>query len=288
VDWQAGPATLHMFKRVTIIGLGLIGGSLGLAIRERRLAEEIIGVSRRQSTIRKAMSLGVVDRVTLDIKEGVCGSDFVILTAPVLTIIEIAKRIKGVLKKGVIVTDAGSTKYDVVKNIEAIFPNGASFVGSHPLAGSEKSGLNFVNKDLFKDAYCLLTKTPNTDSKAFKKIKIFWRRIGMRVVSMNAKQHDKIISKISHLPHAVSASLSNTCRGIDLSLAAGGFKDTTRISSGSPELWKDIFLTNRKNLARDINMLKKELSKLETALIRGDEKKILYFLKKAKGVRDSV
>ncbi|MDP8229612.1 MAG: prephenate dehydrogenase [Candidatus Gorgyraea atricola] len=277
-----------MFKRVTIIGLGLIGGSLGLAIKEKRLAKEVIGVSRRQTTIRQALSLGAVDRVTLDLEKGIKDSDLIILTAPVLTIIDIAGRIKGSIKKGAILTDAGSTKKDIVNKIEKILPASANFVGSHPIAGSEHSGVAYADRDLFKGAYCMMTKTRRTDKKALNKVKRFWNKLDMKVEVMSPEKHDHIVSGLSHLPHAASVALSNSCAKKDLHLAAGGFKDTTRVAAGSPELWKDIFLTNRKNIIKDIRVLKRELSKIESALKNSNSSELLKLFKKAKDIRDSI
>ncbi len=259
-----------MFKRVTIIGLGLIGGSLGLAIREKRLAERIIGVSRRPSTIRKAKAIKAVHATTLDIKKGVEGSDLIILAAPVLTIIKLAERISNCLKKGAIVIDAGSTKRHIVSKIESLLPQGVSFIGSHPIAGSEKSGVGFADKDLFKGAYCILTKTERTNKKALNKIKRFWSRLGIKVEIMSPYAHDKVISRLSHLPHVTSVALANTCFKKDLRLTGGGFKDTTRIASGRPELWKDILVTNRSNILRDIKAHKRELSLISSALAKGN------------------
>lgn len=275
-----------MFNRVTIIGLGLIGGSLCLAIKEKRLAREIVGVSRRKSTIDQAVKNRIVDFATLDLKDGVKDSDLVIITTPVFKIVDIAKKIAPFFKKGAIVTDAGSTKKYIVENIEKARLKGMDFVGSHPIAGSEKSGIKHADKDLFKGAYCIVTEAKN--KSALNKVKKFWASIGMKVIVMPAQSHDKLLSKISHLPHALAVSLVNTAAGNGLDLAAGGFKDTTRIASGEPELWQDIFLTNRGNLIRDINILKKELSKIEEALKSNNSRKLHGLLKKAKSIRDSL
>jgi prephenate dehydrogenase len=277
-----------MFKRITIIGLGLIGGSLGLAIKKQRLAKEVIGVSRRRSTVIRALSIGAVDKVTLDAKKAVKGSDLIILCAPVLEIIDILKKISGSLDKGSIVTDAGSTKTEIAKKIESYLPEGVDFVGSHPLAGSERSGVMNSDKGLFKGAYCIVTKTSKTRQAALNKVKKFWRGIGMKVEVMSPEKHDCVISRLSHLPHAVSVALCNSCSGQDMRLAAGGFKDTTRIASGEPELWKDIFLTNRKNITRDIGKIEKELSKIRKALQNNKSREILKLLTKAKTIRDGI
>lgn len=277
-----------LFNRVVIIGLGLIGGSLGLVIKDKRLAKEVIGISRRKSTIQKALAMKAVDNVTLDLKKGVKGADLVIIAAPVFKIVSIAKIIAPLLKKGAILTDAGSTKRYIVSNIEKIVPGGLYFVGSHPMAGSEKSGVVHADKNLFKGAFCVLTKTKNTNPTALNKIKRFWSGLGMKVVIMSPKEHDKAVSRISHLPHSVAISLVNSLGQADLRLAAGGLKDTTRIASGEAELWKDIFLTNRENLIKDIRVFRKELSKVEYALKNNGGARLLKILSKAKFTRDTL
>jgi len=277
---------MRLFNRVTIIGLGLIGGSLALTIKEKKIAREVIGVSRRKSTINHAVKAGIVDFATLDLGRGVRDSDLVIIAAPVFKIVDIAKRIAPFLKEGAILTDAGSTKKYIVKNIESFSGKGLNFVGSHPIAGSELSGIKYADKGLFKGAYCIITATENTE--ALGKVKRFWVSLGMKVVVMHPDTHDKLLSKISHLPHAAAASLVNTIGKNGLDLAAGGFKDTTRIASGEPELWKDIFLTNRENLIKDIGLLRKELLKIEKALKGRNSRDLISFLRRAKAIRDSL
>lgn len=277
-----------MFKKVTIIGLGLIGGSLALAIKEKKLAKEVVGVSRRKSTISRAIKKKIVDSATLDLKRGVKDSDLIIIAAPVLKITEIMKLAAPFLKKGAILTDAGSTKRYVVKEAEKIIRGGVYFVGSHHIAGSEKSGVKSADKDLFKKAYCIITKTKNADPKAMARLKKFWSGLEMRVITMTPQAHDKLLSGISHLPHAVSVSLVNSVDRNSLKLAAGGFRDVTRIASGEPGLWKDIFFTNKDNLIKDIEVLKKELSKIQAALKSNDQARLLKLLGKAKIIRDSL
>jgi prephenate dehydrogenase len=277
-----------MFKRVTIIGLGLIGGSLALAIKEKKLAKEIIGVSRRKSTINQAIKNKIVDFATLDLEDGVRDSDLVIIATPVFKIARIAKQAVPFLKKGAILTDAGSTKKYIVKNIEKAGLKGMHFVGSHPIAGSERSGIKSADKDLFKGAYCILTETRNVNPKAFSKVKKFWGDIGMKVRVMPVDAHDRLLSKISHLPHVAAVSLVNSIGRKGIDLAAGGFQDTTRIASGEPELWKDIFLTNKENIIKDIGLLKKELFKIEAALKSNNSQDLLRLLSRAKSIRDSL
>jgi prephenate dehydrogenase len=261
---------------------------LALAIKEKKLAREIVGVSRRKSTIKRAAKEKIVDFATLDLKEGVRDSDFVIIAAPVLKIVKIAEMIAPFLKKGAIVTDAGSTKRYIVESIEKIGLKAAYFAGSHPIAGSEKSGIKYADKDLFKGACCIITDTRNTDREALGRIKRFWKALEMKVIIMPLDRHDRLLSKLSHLPHAVSVSLVNSAGRKDIALAAGGFRDTTRIASGEPGLWNDIFLTNRENLIKDIRVFKKELSKIETALKNNNGAHLLKLLSNAKSIRDSL
>nr|MBU1328760.1 prephenate dehydrogenase [Candidatus Omnitrophota bacterium] len=277
-----------MFKRITIIGLGLIGGSLALAIKEKKLAKEVIGVSRRKSTINQAIKNKIVDFATLDLEDGVKDSDFVIIATPVFKIAKIANQTAPFLKKGAILIDAGSTKKYIVKSIEKTKLKDLYFVGSHPIAGSERSGIKSADKNLFKGAYCILTETKNTNPKALNKVKKFWGELGMKVRVMSVDAHDRLLSKISHLPHAVAVSLVNSIGREGIDLAAGGFQDTTRIASGEPELWKDIFLTNKKNIVKDIGLLKKELFKIEAALKSNNSQDLLKLLGRAKSIRDSL
>lgn len=279
---------MKLFNRITIIGLGLIGGSLALAIKEKKLAKEIAGVSRRKSTIDFAIKNKIVDLATLDLKDGVKDSDLIVIATPVLKIFGIAKQVVPFLKKDAIFTDAGSTKGHIVKAIEGIGFQGVDFVGSHPIAGSEKSGIKSANKDLFKKSFCVLTKTKYTNPKAIERLKKFWGLLGMQVAVMSPEMHDRLLSEISHLPHAVSVSLVNSIGKEARKFAGSGFKDVTRIASGEPELWKDVFLTNRHNLMRDIEVIKGELSKMQIALRKNDEISLLKFLKRAKAIRDSL
>lgn len=279
---------MKLFNRVTIIGLGLIGGSLGLAIKNHRLAKEVIGISRRTHTLTKALKIGAVDRVTLDARLGIKDADLVILATPVLKIPDIIKEISGGLKEGSIVIDVGSTKNFVVKEAEKSLPVNVNFVGCHPMAGSEKKGIDFARNDLFKGNHCILTRTKTTERDALLKIKNFWERLGMKVVIMSPTRHDRIVSSLSHLPHAVSVTLINTLRDFDLRLGSGGLRDTTRIAASDPELWVDIFLTNKKNILRDIGNFEKNLKALETALKKSDRIILYNFFKKAKAKREAM
>jgi prephenate dehydrogenase len=222
----------------------------------------------------------------LDLREGVKGAELVILAAPVLKITELAKKIRPFLKKGAILIDAGSTKDYIVREIEKVSRKEIDFIGCHPIAGSEKAGIARADKNLFKGCWCIVTRTARTDRKALEKVRRFWRALDMKIVVMGPIQHDRLLSKISHLPHAVAVALVNTLGKKDSIFAAGGFKDTTRIASGEPELWKDIFVTNRDNVLKDIRTFKRELSKTEKAIGYKNTTALLQLLQQAKKRRD--
>ncbi len=277
-----------MFKRIAIIGLGLIGGSLGLAIKKQRLSKQVIGVSRKNSTLSKALKIGAVDRVTKNVVSAVKDSDLIIVATSVLRIPEIVRKISGDFKKGSIVIDVGSTKNFVVKEIEKDIPEDVNYVGCHPMAGSEKKGIDFARDDLFKGNHCILTRTKTTKKEALLKIKNFWERLGMKVAIMSPARHDRIISSLSHLPHAVSVTLMNALRDFDLELGSGGLRDTTRIAASDPEIWVDIFLTNKKNILSDIENFEKNLKVLKGALEKSDNFELFKFFARAKTKRQEM
>ncbi len=277
-----------MFKRITIIGLGLIGGSLGLSIKRHRFAREVVGVSRRRKTLTRALKIGAVDRVTLNSTEGIKDADLIILATPILKIIDIFKRIKENLKEGCIVIDVGSTKNFVSRKIEKEIPECVSYVGCHPMAGSEKKGIDFARSDLFKGNYCILTRTRDTQREALLKIRKFWEGLGMKVVIISPEKHDRIISSLSHLPHAVSVALINSLNNLELKLSSGGLRDTTRIAASDPELWRDIFLTNRKNILREIGNFEKSLKILKNLLKKSDKAGLFKFFHRAKVIRETI
>lgn len=278
------------FNKVAIIGVGLIGGSIGLAIKKKRLAGEVIGVFRRGTTLKRALKCKAVDRGVMDIVSGVKDADLIILAAPVHLIPGLAAKVLKSAKPGAIITDAGSTKEWIVNEIEGLSgkPSNVYFVGSHPMAGSEHTGVEFAAGDLFKGSPCIVTKTPRTDTGALRKVSFFWRSIGGRIKVMSPREHDRTVSLISHLPHMVAFALAGAVPVKDMACAAEGFRDTTRVASSDPELWADIFLTNKRALSDAGAIFNRHYEKLLKAIDRGDRRMTVSILKHSKSRRDKL
>jgi cyclohexadieny/prephenate dehydrogenase len=278
------------FKKVTIIGVGLIGGSIGLAIRKRGLADEVVGVFRHESTLKKALKRNAVDRATMFIESGVKEADLIIVASPVRSIPKIIKMAAKCAKEGAIITDAGSTKAWIVSSVEKGLAKDRKihFVGSHPMAGSEHAGVEFANADLFEKAPCIVTNSAATDRVSLNRVIKFWGSLGTIVKVMSPASHDKSVSLISHLPHIVAFSLAGSVPLRELQYAAEGFKDTTRVASSDPELWADIFLTNRREILKAGRLFNSYYKEMLKAISRGDHKKTVNFLKRAKSKRDAL
>jgi prephenate dehydrogenase len=281
------------WKKVTLVGVGLLGGSLGIALRERRLAHAVVGFVRRAASIAECRQAGAVDEVTLDLAEAVSGADLVVLCTPLAQMPGLVTQMLPVLRRGAVVTDVGSVKAVVVRELEPLVARaGAHFVGSHPMAGSERTGVSSARGDLFHNAVCVVTSTPRTAPGARLKVKRLWRSVGGRVLELDAPAHDALVSRSSHLPHFVAAALAahvlepRATRELAL-LCAGGFRDTTRIASSSVEMWRDIALANRRNLSRELGALAKELLAVKAKLERGDAKGVERFLATARERRDA-
>jgi len=257
-------------QHVTIIGVGLIGGSAGLAIKAHDPNVHIAGVGRRASSLDEALAVGAIDSAHLDPADPAARSDMVILATPVGAFARHLESIKPVLKRGALVTDVGSTKACVVQMAEKILGRGGQFVGSHPMAGSERKGPSFARADLFDGATCIVTPTAHTPKQLASRVEKFWRALGMRTVRMTPAVHDKAAARVSHLPHILSAVLMMLPRTADLDVAATGFRDMTRLSGGNPEMWRDIFLTNRKAILDAIDAMDENLCQLRDLLELGD------------------
>jgi prephenate dehydrogenase len=236
-------------KRLSIIGVGLLGGSIGLAVKSAAMHCRVVGYGHRRSTLDKALASGAIDEAANTPAGAVKGADLVILCTPVGLFRQNLADIATALAKGAIVTDVGSTKRGVVKAAAELLPKHARFVGSHPMAGSEKRGVEFARADLFQDARCILTPDPSTNAEALAAVDAFWRTLGMSISTLSPDEHDRLVSQISHLPHALAASLVTMQEDAALPLAGKGFLDSTRIAGGDGSLWRDIFLDNRDHLA---------------------------------------
>jgi prephenate dehydrogenase len=280
------------FRKITIIGVGLLGGSIGLAARKNRAAGEIAGFVRRKKTIADCEKFGATDFATTDLLAAVSDSDLIILCTPLAQMLSLTEQFLPALKTDAIVTDVGSVKADVVRGLESlIVKSGAHFIGSHPMAGAEKTGVAAARADLFQNATCVLTPTRKTNSAALKKLEKFWKSLGARVLKLPPEQHDLFASRTSHLPHVIAATLANHVLNpvnpkMQSQLCATGFRDMTRIASGSPEMWRDIALLNRKKLAKSLDAFISELKKFQHALKCADAKAISIFFETAKMRRD--
>jgi prephenate dehydrogenase len=279
-------------RKITIVGVGLLGGSIGLAARKFRIADEIAGYARRQQTIAECEKFGAMDYATTDLAAAVSNSDLVILCTPLARMRSLAEQFLPALKRGAIVTDVGSVKADVVRELESLISRSrAHFIGSHPMAGGEKTGVAAARADLFENAVCVLTPTAKSHAGAIRKLERFWKLLGARVLKLPPEQHDLFVSRTSHLPHVVAATLANLV--LDPSqpkgqpqLCANGFRDTTRIASGSPEMWRDIAMANRKHLASAVSDFILELQAFQKVLKSADAEGITDFFETAKSRRD--
>lgn len=283
------------FSKITIIGVGLIGGSFAYECKRKRLVSHIMGFGRSEANLKKAVTLNVIDSYTLDLKEAVSNVELVLIAAPVMAIVDIVKKSLPYLKNNVIITDAGSVKYSIVKEIEKIIGcRDFYFVGVHPIAGKEKSGIEAAHIGLFKDSKCIITPTDNTNSGALDKIERIWKEMGSETVIMDAEMHDRILASVSHLPHVIVYSLVNAVSSFiddheDIKqFAAGGFKDTTRIASSDPVMWRDICILNKNNIIRSIDLFQTILQQIRGCIESEDLEGLERQFKAARDVRDEI
>lgn len=275
---------MKMFNKVVIIGTGLIGGSLGLVLKKRRLAGRVIGLSRKHKNAVLAKKIGAIDAIGLSL-DAIADADLVILATPVDTIIDIGIKIAKRLKKSCIVIDVGSTKEKIVAKLSRLIPN---FIGCHPLAGSEKKGVANFNPDIFKGSICVITPSNKTGIKTLRKVKLFWQKIGAQVILLSPKKHDQVLSFTSHLPHALAFSLIACVPDKFLNLSASGLRDTTRIAASDAGIWSQVFLSNRNNLLAALSSFQKNLKSLEFALKANNQKLLKRMLTAAKHKREKL
>ena len=280
------------WKKITLVGVGLLGGSLGMALRKRRLAGSVVGFVRRAASVGECEGLGAVKLATLDLKRAVEGAELIVLCTPIAQMRGLVELMLPSLKPGAIVTDVGSVKGSVVRDLEALVAKaGAHFVGSHPMAGAEKMGVAAARADLFDGAVCVVTPTRKSNPAAVRKVEQLWKAAGARVLKLTPKAHDDLVSRSSHLPHVVAAQLANLILSPEHPkeqgmLCANGFRDTTRIASGSPEMWRDIALANRQNLSRALDAFTDGLDDFRRALKCGDSRAVAKFFEQARERRE--
>jgi prephenate dehydrogenase len=281
------------FQKITLAGVGLLGGSLGLAVKKRGLAKQVVGLVRRDDSIAECEKLGVVDHATRDPLRAIGNADLVVICTPLARMREVLQQMLPALKHDAIVTDVGSAKASVVQELESLVAGaGGRFVGSHPMAGAEKMGPGAARSDLFVNAVCVITPTPQSSPEAVTRVEHFWDAVGARPLRLTPEAHDELVSRSSHLPHVVAAELANYVLSPShpkeqALLCANGFRDTTRIAASSPEMWRDIAMANRKNLARALGVLIEDLKEFQLALETADAKAIEIFFEEARQRRDN-
>jgi prephenate dehydrogenase len=277
-----------LFDQITIVGVGLIGGSVGLAAKARGVARHVVGVGRDRWKLQRAVRLGALDVFTTTLTQGVVDAGLVVVCTPVDRIAATVHEAAFVCGAGTVFTDGGSTKARVVAEIESDLPPGVAFVGAHPLAGSEKAGVEHARADLFDNRVTVLTPTPVTNPAALERVEAFWKGLGSRTVRMSPDDHDRALATTSHLPHALAAGLAGVTPPEWLPLTAGGFRDVTRIAAADPWLWAAIFEANREAVLAALRAFAGRMDEFTRLLESGDRDGLVRWLSEGKQVRDAL
>lgn len=276
-------------EQLTIVGVGLIGGSIGLAAKARGVAGRVVGVGRDPRTLARAQAGGSIDEFTTDLAAAVKAADVVVVCTPVDRVAADVQTAAISAPSRCVVTDAGSTKGNIVRELAGKLPAGAApFIGSHPLAGSEKKGAAHARADLFVDRLVVVTPTADTDPEAASVVDLFWQSLGAKVVRMDPFEHDQALAVTSHLPHAAASGLAAVTPFAWLGLTAGGFRDCTRVAGGDAELWAAIFEANRDAVLTAVDRFQERMAALRTALAAGDRTAVTRWLADGKRVRDAL
>jgi prephenate dehydrogenase len=278
----------QLFRRVAIVGVGFMGASLGLAIKKKGLAKEVVGIGRHETSLREATDVGAIDESFLDLKKGIVGADLIILATPVAAILETLDVIGKEHHRGCIVTDLGSSKSVIVEKAEKVLHHSVLFIGSHPLVGSEKKGPTYANAALYDNASCIMTPTDKTNRLAKEKVKQFWAQLGSQVKMMGPGEHDEALAFVSHLPHLVAFGLMKSIPDQFLEYAPQGLRDTTRIASSDALMWRDIALSNHKNVLKSLDETVKVLSAIRKAIVSFDGPTLEEIFKAAKNKRAGI
>lgn len=284
-----------MFKRLALIGVGLIGSSISHAARRAGLVGEIVGASPTPATRERAEELGLVAKMYADPADAVRGADLVILCSPVGTYEAVAKAIGPHLEQGAIVTDVGSVKCAVVRDVAPHVPEGVHFIAGHPIAGTEQSGPDAGFAELFDGRWCILTPGDAADKDALAKLQEFWRRLGSEVEIMSPEHHDMVLAITSHLPHLIAYNIVNTAAHLErvtdtevIKFSAGGFRDFTRIAASDPVMWRDVFLNNKDAVLEMLGRFSEDLSALQRAIRFGDGETLEKLFTEARAIRRGV
>jgi cyclohexadieny/prephenate dehydrogenase len=283
------------FDRIALIGFGLIGGSIARAAREQGLAKEIVTTARSATSRARVVELGVVDRVVETNAEAVKGADLVILCIPVGACGAVAAEIAPHLKPGAIISDVGSVKAAIVKDMAPHLPASVHFVPAHPVAGTENSGPDSGFAELFINRWCILTPPEGTDTNAVEKLRAFWSAIGAKVEIMTAEHHDLVLAITSHLPHLIAYTIVGTADELAqvtssevIKFSAGGFRDFTRIAASDPTMWRDVFLANKEAVLEMLGTFNEDLSKLTRAIRRGDGEALFEHFTRTRAIRRGI
>jgi len=284
-----------MFKKICIIGCGLIGSSLARAIKKNNLAEKIVSSNRSDAVNKKVIELKIVDDSSSDTKKMVDGSDLVVIATPLSSYEDVISKIKNSLKDEIILTDVGSVKENIINLIEKNIPESISWIPSHPIAGTEESGPEAGFSELFQNRWCILTPSKKAKEKDINLLQTFWEKVGSKVDIMQAKQHDYILSITSHMPHLIAYNIVNTSLNIQnekestiVKYSAGGLRDFTRIAASNPIMWRDVFIQNKKNTSKMIDQFIKNLEDLKKAIENEDGKKLEQIFTKTKKIRKDI
>jgi len=284
-----------MFKKVCIIGCGLIGSSLARAIKKNNLAEKIVSSNRSDAVNKKVIELKIAEDSHPDTKKMVDGSDLVVIATPLSSYEDVILKIKNSLKKGVILTDVGSVKENITNLVEKNISEDISWIPSHPIAGTEESGPEAGFSELFQNRWCILTPSKKAKAKDINLLQTFWEKVGSKVDIMETKQHDYILSITSHIPHLIAYNIVNTSLNIQdekesaiVKYSAGGLRDFTRIAASNPIMWRDVFIHNKKNTSKMIEKFIENLEDLKKAIQNEDGKKLEQIFTKTKKIRKDI
>ncbi|MEO1192043.1 MAG: prephenate/arogenate dehydrogenase family protein [Pseudomonadota bacterium] len=284
-----------LFQRVAFLGMGLIGSSLALALRHNGLAAEITATARSAETRAKALELGLADKVFETPAQTVAGAEVVVLAAPVSTYASLAEAMGPALAPGAIVTDVGSVKVAVIKDVAPSLPSNVHLIPGHPVAGSERSGPEAGFAELFENRYCILTPPPGTNVTALGRLAALWEGVGAKVECMDADHHDKVLAITSHLPHLIAYTIVGTATDLEEDLqaevirySAGGFRDFTRIAASDPIMWRDVFLSNREAVLEMLQRFSEDLTALQRAIRRGEGETLEARFRQTRAIRQSI
>ena len=283
------------FDTVCIIGLGLIGGSIGLSMKKNNFESKIIGYAKTEKTLSRAVERGLVDDTEKNLVKAVNGADLIILATPLSTFKPIIKEIAPFLKKGSIVTDTGSAKFTVLEELKDLIPKEVEFIPGHPIAGTEESGPDSGFPELFENRWCILTPTKDNSEESVKRIKYFWELLGSKVEIMDALHHDKVLAITSHIPHLIAYNIVGTANDLAnvtdsevVKYSAGGFRDFTRIAASDPKMWSDIFTYNSEAVIEMLDLFSNDLIKLKESILKKDTNMLFSSFEKTRNVRKRI